>query len=347
MRKTCRVLVTGCGSGVGQGIIKSLRISGLPLTIVGADISPMNAALYRTDESCIIPKVEQKGSLEKIIKIVNDASVDVIMVGSEFDLKFFSENKGNIENNTKAIVIVAPVSTIEIADDKWLTTEFLIANQLPYATAYIPSTCDDAIFWAEKNGFPLILKTRKGTSSRHVHIIHSNRELAIHFNSVPMPMLQHLIDTPSSILTTEYTCSVFKAYDGSMVGPFIARRTVRGGTSWIIEVLPVPILESLLLDIARCIDFSGSLNVQLMLTAAGGVPFELNARFSGTTAVRAHFGFNEPQMALLSYFYREKLQEPVIRSGVAMRYHEEVFIDDVTAGGLFPNTQKGKINSWF
>ena len=53
-----RVLVSGAGSCVGQGIVKSLRSCSYPVTIISADISPFNAALYRADEAIIIPKVD-------------------------------------------------------------------------------------------------------------------------------------------------------------------------------------------------------------------------------------------------------------------------------------------------
>ena len=131
------------------------------------------------------------------------------------------------------------------------------------------------------------------------------------------------------------------------LGPFTARRTVRGGTSWHVEVDRFYELDTLLLEISQATDFIGSLNVQLMLTKKGPVPFELNARFSGTTAIRAHFGFNEPEMTLRAYYYQEDITPPVIRSGIALRYHEEVFIDDVQADELQPNIHKGYVNSWF
>ena len=347
MRRRCRVLVTGAGSGVGQGIVKALRMSTLPLTIISADITLMNAALYRTDEAVIVPRIETVGSLAEIMEILLQNRIDVVMVGSEFELEFFSENKAAIESQTGALVIAAPLETVCIADDKWLTAEFLRDKGLPYAESFLPVGLDDAVTMAGRWGYPVVLKTRRGTSSRHVHIVKDRGMLEACYSSTPMPMLQRVIDIPTPELHSEYTCSVFKTPDGRILGPFTARRTIRGGTSWHVEVAPFRQLYECLLAIGEAMDFPGSLNVQLMLAAGGPIPFELNARFSGTTAIRAHFGFNEPEMALQAYFYREDVCAPVIRSGIALRYHEEVFIDDVSAQDLRLGQSKGYVRTWF
>ena len=345
--RNVRVLVSGAGSGVGQGIVKSLRSCSYPVTIISADVSPFNAALYRADEAIIIPKVEELGSLALIIKIIRESEIDVIMVGSEFDLMFFSENQDKIFIETGAITIVSPVNTVSIADDKWLTAKFLQNNCLPYAESFISNSIDEVVDKAGIWGFPVIAKARSGTSSRNVFFIKDSDELVKIWPNIPNPMLQKIISMPSMELNNEYTCSIFKGRNGEIIGPFHARRTLRGGTSWHIEVDSFPEIGSLLLDIGKTIEFCGSLNVQLMLTESGPIPFEINARFSGTTAIRSYFGFNEPFLALQSYYYKEKLEQPIIKKGIAFRYHEEVFIDDKSINNLDPNTVKGVVKKWF
>jgi carbamoyl-phosphate synthase large subunit len=342
-----RVLVTGAGSGVGQGIIKSLRIAGLPVTVISSDISPFHSALFRTDESILLPKVEESGSLETIVGALRSKKVDVVMIGSEFDLEFFARHRADIESRSGALVVASPLEAIQIANDKWLTAEYLRQNNLPYAETVLPANADEAAAQAKEWGYPLMLKTRRGTSSRHVHVIEDESALRSLFDRVPFPMLQKLIARPKSDLSSEFTCSVFKCKDGAVLGPFTARRTLRGGSSWVVEVDAFTDLHPLLLSIGNIMPVMGSLNVQLMMGPNGPVPLEFNARFSGTTAVRARYGFNEPGMALRSYFLKEKLSAPHIGRGLAFRYLEEVFVDGVSASDLKEPLPKGEVLKWF
>ena len=342
-----RVLVTGAGSIVGQGIMKSLRISSLPVIIVAADIHPLNAGLYRADEAVIVPKVEEDGSLEKIMNALKEKHIQVVMVGSEFDLMFFAEYKQEIEKETGALVVVSPLETVRIADDKWLTAEFLREHGLPCAPSYLPKSAEDAIVKANEWGYPVILKPRSGTSSRGLHILHNEGELARLFPTVSNPLLQKCIAMPKAELGSEYTCSIFRCKDGKLFGPFTARRVLRSGSSWIVEVVELPGLHVLMRQIGAMLSSLGSLNVQLMIGKDGPVPFEFNARFSGTTSVRAHFGFNEPEMVLRNYYLGETITAPAIRKGLAISYKEDVFIDGVNAQELKEPFPKGNIQSWF
>jgi carbamoyl-phosphate synthase large subunit len=228
-----------------------------------------------------------------------------------------------------------------------LTAEFLRIRGLPHAKSFLANDIIDAMEKATHIGYPLILKSRTGTSSRNVHLILNEYQLQECWPITPDPVLQQAIDIPSEQLKSEYTCSVFKTACGKLLGPFHARRTVRGGTSWNIEVKHFEQLDDLMLSIGKAVQFEGSLNVQLMIGENGPVPFEINARFSGTTAVRAHFGFNEPDMAVRSYLFGEELQQPKIRNGIALRYHEEVFVDGADSDTLQHYFAKGVVRHWY
>ncbi|MBT3585655.1 MAG: ATP-grasp domain-containing protein [Halobacteriovoraceae bacterium] len=342
-----KILVTGAGSGVGQGIMKSLRASELDLEVHSADISATNCALYVADGRWIIPKVEEKGALEKIIELLRNQKFSAVMIGSEFDLNFFSQNKEKIEKDSGCLVVASCENTVSISDDKFKTFQFLKEHGLAHAEAIAPSNCEEALLVASKWGYPMVLKTRTGTSNRHVHVISSEEELKKIYPTVPNPMCQELVDLPRTDLSNEYTCSVFRCANGDLLGPFTARRTLKAGSSWLIEVKEFPELEPLMKGIADKLDIMGSLNVQLMIGKKGPVPFEFNARFSGTTAVRAHFGFNEPDMLIRSYLLNEEISKPVIRKGMAFRYLEEVFLEDVDEASLDKFSGKGLVRQWF
>lgn len=347
MTANLRIMVTGAGSGVGQGICKSIKISKLDYTLICADVNTLNSWLYLGDEWVLIPKVEEPNSLEKMIEVINRKNVDIVLVGSEFDLMFFSENKCIIEAETRSKVIVSAPETVKLADDKWLTYKFLKDKGLPHAEAVCPKNFGEAKAIASGWGYPICLKSRSGTSSRNVHIVEAAAGLRRHYSSTPEPMLQKVIALPSGQLSFEYTCSVFKDSEGKMFGPFVARRTLRAGTSWLIEVADFSMLHETVLSVAAELNFVGSLNIQLMVDEDGAViPFEFNARFSGTTAVRAHFGFNEPEMAVKSFVLGESLPTPKIRKGLAFRYHEEVFLEGVDPSSIRLEAEFGAVNRW-
>ena len=347
MSTALRILVTGAGSVVGQGIAKALRISGLDYRLIMADIGPLNAGLFRSDEAVILPAVEAAGALEGIVDVLRQREVHVLFLGSEFDIAFYAAHREEIERRSGATVVVSPPETIALANDKLCTARFLAQHGWPAPMSVDASDPDAACQEAERMGFPVILKPRSGTSSRHVHIVRTSSELRHLLPLVPSPMVQELLaHSNASSLGSEYTCSIFKDPTGQILGPIIARWRLRGGSSWIVEVCHRPDFVPLLHDIGQALNIVGSLNVQLIETADGPVPFEFNARFSGTTAIRAHFGFNEPEMAVRACRLGERLPHPTIRPGLCLRYEEEIFLDGLSASSDLLQ-HRGIVHPWF
>ena len=125
-----RVAVTGAGSIVGQGIIKALRMTDLPVHLIATDIAPLNSALYRVDEGLLLPPVEAEGALETILERLDRVGVDVIMIGSEFDLAFFSSHRAAIEAKLGCLVAVSPPETVEIEPEPGVISTTRLASVL-------------------------------------------------------------------------------------------------------------------------------------------------------------------------------------------------------------------------
>lgn len=342
-----KVLVTGAGSGVGQSIIKALNISNIKCEVISADINYLNAALYRTKKAIIVPKVESKGALNWYLKNLKKLRINVLMVGSEFDLVFFSKNKDLIKKKTNCEVCVSNFNVVKISDDKYLTQKFLYENNLPSLKTFLPKSLKEALKFFKKLKKPFILKSRFGTSSRNVYLINKIKDLISLFNFVDKPIMQEHIGSTTNDLKTEYTCSFFTTKDKKIIGPFIAKRKILHGTSWITEVKTNNKISILIKKIARLLDNTGSFNIQLRIGKRGPIPFEFNPRFSGTTSIRSHFGFNEPEMFLKSFILKKQIKKPIIKTGVTLRYIEEVFIDKINLSKLNKGIGKGKINKWF
>ena len=168
MKKKIRVLVTGIGSGVGQSIYKSLLLSKLNLEIYIGDIDFLNVGVCLSKNYIKLPMVEKKGSLNKIIEILKINKINVLFIGSEFDILFFSKFKEFIYEKTKTIVSLSNQNIISMYSDKYEFIKILKKNRIA-----CPKT-----FEANKKNinnkkliFPLILKDKTGTSSKNVFII--------------------------------------------------------------------------------------------------------------------------------------------------------------------------------
>jgi carbamoyl-phosphate synthase large subunit len=86
--------------------------------------------------------------------------------------------------------------------------------------------------------------------------------------------------------------------------------------------------------VAAALGASGPCNVQLRVTERGPVTFEINPRFSGGVSIRAHFGFNEVEMAIRDLVLDEPVPQLKLSSGLALRFWEEMYVKDAPASGF-------------
>jgi len=343
-RKQIKVFVTGAGSAVGQSIIKSLSLSKFNIKILTGDISKLCSGLYAR-EGYIIPAVEKKNSLHWFVNFFIKKKIDLLFIGSEHEIEFFSKYKKIIENKTKTIICVSDYNIIKIFNNKFSTVEFLKTNKFCYPKTFIIKN-ENLTRNKIKLKYPLFLKDMHGTSSRSVFLINSFKQLIDKSKSIKNPIIQENLGQKYDAYNfhNEYTCSLFYTKEGGVIGPFMSERILKHGTSWIVKSINNSKLKKTILRIGNKIKGVGSLNFQMKKHKNKFYIFEINPRFSGTTSVRAFFGFNEPEMFIKSFFLKKKIRNYKYKIGMAYRYFEDIFVPGSVKQY---KKQKGKILKWF
>ncbi|OGO21393.1 MAG: hypothetical protein A2144_00285 [Chloroflexi bacterium RBG_16_50_9] len=312
------VLVTASGGGTGQSIIKALRLSRLKTNIITTDINPLSAGLYRGNKGYLVPPATSPRYVEVLIDICKKEAIDVVLVGSDPELPVLSAYKEQIETATGSKVVVSPPGVIEISRDKWNTYLFLKENGFPHPRSALPDKMWELV---DEVGFPVIIKPRAGSASKDVYKLTNRDELAALLTRVNDPMIQEYIGSE----TEEYTSGAVM-FDTQILGVISVKRELKGGMSYRAFADNYKQIEAMVSNIVTALRPFGPCNLQMRMAGDIPVTFEINTRFSGTTAFRAALGFNEVESALRFVLFGEK-QPLNYQRGIAIRYWNEVYIN--------------------
>ena len=302
-----RLAISGLGTSVGLGIIKSIRDDKENHFILGID-NVTSAHSFMVDVFEYMPKVEVLESCSQIIKLIKSYKIDVILISSEYEIKWFSQNKKIIEFETKCKVLVTSNKWIDIGNDKLKTYQFLYNIGVPLAPFFYyeknkniwKSGINSKIL--DSSDFPIFLKPKKGTSNKGILKFVDISEFNIFSlgSSNENFVLQKSLESNGS--NFEITSSIIVSKSGELKSnPFHAKRILNKGISWEIERYKSKKLDQIVLLIAKNMPgYLGSLNIQFMGSEENGFfPLEINTRFSGTTSFRLECGLNE--VMYLSY----------------------------------------------
>jgi len=322
--------VTGTGSLIGQAVIKSIKKAPFSnsIRIVGFDYFKNTVGSYWCNENYLLPDLLKAGVEEEwkrsVIDLIKKESIRLLFIGVDFELPVFAKEKEKIEAATGCKVIVSSPEVIEIANDKYLTYQFLRRNGL-----YCPKTFLPEELPAGGPEYPCIVKPRVGARSRDVYVVKSAADLEDKLKKVDGPIIQEMVGT----MADEYTCGVIYL-DGPEPEKMIAlNRSLKEGNTFQSNFsLSFPgVIYEYLKEVSMKLKPFGSCNFQLRLDKQG-IPkiFEINARHSGTTYIRTLFGYKEVEY-IIQYMTGARPDDFQLREGSAVRYYDEFFINKVPA----------------
>ncbi|WP_027420650.1 ATP-grasp domain-containing protein [Crocinitomix catalasitica] len=304
-----RILVTGIGGNVGQGVLKNLRKLNEDFFIIGINIQAVSAGNYLCDKVIKVPYAYEDGYVDAIKEIVKNEQVDLIIPTTDFETLYLSQAK--ISN-----LVTSPYDTNAVFVDKYQTYLNFKKCDIPFAYSFLPSE-----FHKEPKG-DYIFKPKQGRGSRGIVINPSD----LSSFSDDDYMGQKYIEGK------EITSAFYVTKNGDLHGVISMYRTLVNGTTDSCSVTndhEDKIIE-IIKNIIKNFKVRGSCNVQSRVASNGEIiPFEINGRISGTNSIRSHFGFDDVRYIIEEYLHNTEPSPTNIINGSAMRILTDVIYPGV------------------
>jgi len=357
-------LVLGVGGNVSQSIQKALALGSTPTRVVAACISPHSPGLYVADRAYISPLAASPEFIPWLLDVCEREQIDVVLSGSEVVLDALAREANAIHDQTGAVCIVSPPDVLSIGRDKLLTCRWLEERGLPvpdYAGVFDEPAVRALV---QRRGFPLVAKPRFGKGGDGIVILRdesdlgrlvaaedlSLREIVGRRLAASDLILQQYLGSEHD----EYTAGCFIDSNRRLRGTIVMRRKLLAGTTAVAELGRFDAVRDVAASVATELAPLGPCNVQLRCHEGLAIPFEINPRFSGTTAMRARMGFNEVDAAVRHFGLGQPIEDLTdVGSGVALRYWNEVYVpaEAVRTAGergylVDPPSEKITVEAW-
>lgn len=315
------VVVTGIGGNVGQGILRNLKASGLPLRIIGLNVTPFSPGNHLVDTFYTVPFAYDSSYIPSIISIVKNEKVDLIIPSTDYEVYYLALHAHEIACPLAASGPDAAGTYL----DKYLTWERHEKLGIPFASSLLPSAYQGQFSRA-------IAKPRKGRGSRGIMIDQFDPTLL----KDEEYMVQELVEGE------EITSAVYRSYlTGSIAGLITMSRSLEHGTTTYTRVVRQydQTMEKMAGAMCQIPDLRGSFNIQAIVAKDGTIiPFEINCRISGTNSIRSQFGFKDVEYTIRELLYNETISPPTIQDGVAQRILMDVIYPGVASESQLTGT---------
>ncbi len=329
------VLIAGIGgASLGTELLKCLAGS-TRFAAFGCDVHPLAYGHYQGDHNGSY-LVDRHRYVDSVLELCARLGARAVIPGGEEPLALLSQAAGRL-NSAKVHLASNAADVVSLCGDKARLFARLrdLGIPVPWTMAAldVQHTTDIPV--------PCVIKPATGTGgSTWVFLAHSREEVAEYAaflgRNGKIALLQEYVPEDEG----EFTIGVLSLTDGTPAGSIALRRTFHAKLSVSLRtphgvvssgysqglIDDFPDVRSQAERIASQLGSRGPMNIQGRLKGGVLLPFEINARFSASTWLRALAGFNEVEAYLAHLFDGLRPEFGPLRAGYYLRSLSEVYV---------------------
>lgn len=317
------ILVSGASGIVGYGILRSLQSINKEYNLIGTSIYQNSPAPLFCDIFIKAVNTKDNSYIEWLCNVIIKYKVNMIIPGIEEDMYKWSDNREVLEQ-TGAFLLLNNKDLLKLCYDKW---EFYNNLSINYPDIAIPTTINGTFEQIVKEyKLPFLLKPRKGYGSKGIIKVDSKMKFEENKESFgEILMAQPVIGSENE----EFTVSAFFDNNNDLCCFICLKRKLsnEGFTSYA-KTVDIDGIEEILVQLARIFKPIGPTNLQFRNLEGQLKLLEINPRISSATSIRTAFGYNESEISINYFLNKIKPKQPKIKYATAIRYIEEMIVDD-------------------
>lgn len=292
MDKDINILILSCGTRnkIVQYLKKELSGKG---KVFATDCSHLAPALYEADEFFIVPKVHEKGYLEKVLSICKDNNIKGVLSLIDPELNILAKHK-DLFLDMGVIPMISEKETIEMSLDKYATFSFLKNNHFPTFNNYI----DKEKFYIDKKAgkidYPVFIKPALGSASMNINKVNSDKEVDLLFERYDDLLIQEFM------AGKEFGVDVYiDLISGELSSMFIKEKIkMRSGETDKSVSVKDEKLSNLIKNFVNKANFRGVIDIDVFKVEDEYYISEVNPRFGGGYPHAYEADINFPKMLI-------------------------------------------------
>lgn len=278
--------------------------------VVATDMQLSAPALQVADVKLQVPAVYAPQYIDVTLEICKKYAIDALISLNDLELPILAAQKARFEE-LGVTVIVSDPRVIDIAFDKYLTTQWVENLGLKAPKSYVNLKAVKEALERKEIYFPLFLKPRWGSGSIGLETVEDMEELEIVYGLLFKKIKKTILATASvgdeyiliqeKLTGNEYGLDVINDLKGNNVAVSVKQKlAMRAGETDKAVTVDLPEVREMGEIIGQNLKHIGNLDVDIMQRANGDYcVLELNPRFGGGFPFSYEAGVNLPKAIMM------------------------------------------------
>lgn len=307
--------------------------------IIATDMQSSAPALQVADVKILVPEVYNPKYIDMLLDLCKEHKIDALISLNDLELPILAENKTKFEKQGVRVIVSDP-KVIDIAFDKYKTTQWVESIGLKVPKTYITIASVKEALSKGEISFPLFMKPRWGSGSIGLETVDDMEELNFYYNLLKKKIKKTILATASvgeeyimiqeKLTGREFGLDVMNDLEGNYVAVSVKQKlAMRAGETDKAVTVDLPEVQEIGATIGLNLKHVGNLDVDIMQRANGDYcVLELNPRFGGGYPFSYMAGVNMP-LAILKWLRGEKVEKSLLEPEYGKMFAKNDYLVEV------------------